>query len=425
MRFPVTRPSSSSRGAAAAVAAVGLLVASCGGAATRGADGAPPGPTGDQDDGGATRGLDVEAGGGTGTAKASPAALAAQKRYAHRIALTIGVDAYQAPIPALRFAVSDARRTAELFRQMGFDRVETIENDGATRAGMLDALQHKLPAMVGKNDLVVVFFAGHGVSRGDMGYVLPKDATKDIEKTGVSVQELKDLALRLDSPHVLYLVDACFSGTIFKHDAATGATQGYWDAVSAGRVVQVMSGGRADETVQEVDGWGTFTRALHDGLGGAADADKDQVVTVAELGAYVEHRIPKETKDKQHPEWGWLDGTGMITLVDARKVAAPAETIPRVVVSGLEGDMDRVYAAVDRKELKEAEGLVRDLLLKRDDAGLHLVLAAIYLERDATGNASLIEAELKSADAAKPTADLQKILLDLKSRLERARRQAY
>lgn len=426
MSASLPRSSGRSRGdrARPAAALIALALSACG----PGAAGPGVAPRGGEIVGG-ERGLELEAGPGTDrSAKTTPAFERARAVYAHRLALVVGINAYESPVPALRFAVDDARRTGALLRQIGFEQVETLEDAAATRSGILDALEKKLPSIAGSNDLVVVYFAGHGVTVKGQGYLLPKDSTRDVEATGLSVQRLKEAALRMKAAHVLFLADACFSGTMFHRGepAADYNRQAFWDAVADNRVVQVISAGGDGETVLEQDGWGVFTRALHDGLGGSADENGDLVITVAELGTFLTREVPARSKEHQHPQWGWIDGTGMITLVDERR-GPPEEgfSTKAHVPQALATALAPVLASIEGKEMKRAEEAVRDLLLKEDRVYYHLILAEIYLATDALGNASSIEAELRRAEAGGPDPTEMELLLTLRARLERARRRTY
>ena len=48
-------------------------------------------------------------------------------------------------------------------------------------------------------------------------------------------------------------------------------------------------------------GHGAFTKALLDGLRGAADYEKDDMLHFLELASYVSRAVPKLTNNSQHP----------------------------------------------------------------------------------------------------------------------------
>jgi uncharacterized caspase-like protein len=92
--------------------------------------------------------------------------------FANRHALIIGIDEYEDPgYPDLSYAVADARAVAKTpVVRFGFpeDNVRLILNQDATQGAIAEALEDwaSNPERIGDDDfLVVVFFAGHGVTR--------------------------------------------------------------------------------------------------------------------------------------------------------------------------------------------------------------------------------------------------------------------
>lgn len=356
----------------------------------------------------------------------------AQRHYAHRVAVTIGISAYAGrPWPPLKAAVTDAQHMANLFRAMGFDRIESLEDEAATRDGILDLLERRLPSIVHKEDLVVVFFAGHGATAGGQGYIVPRDADADLEQTAISVQRLKESALRMRFRHMLFLTDACFSGVMLRraalgHAEVDEANQlAYWEAAAQGRVVQILTAGSADELVPESHGWGRFTHAVYDGLDGAADLNDDGVVTVEELAAYTGDRVQREGNGRQHPQWGTMEGTGTALFLDMRRMPKSRQAVSRFrpVIPGLEVPLGRVYDSMERREWGTAERLLRDLMVKRADVELRLLLAEVFIETDTLGNARMIDAALRGAAERAVTAAVQEHIVDLRARLDKAQRE--
>jgi hypothetical protein len=314
---------------------------------------------------------------------------------------------------------------ADLFRAMGFDRVETLTDGDATRDGIVDLLENQLPLGVGEQDLVVVFFAGHGATAGGHGYIVPSDATDDLAQTAISVERLRNLARRMRVRHAVFLTDACFSGVMLHAPEVDRSSRlAYWEAAAHDRVVQILAAGRADELVQEGDGWGQFTRAIHAGLAGAADRNHDGVVTTEELAVYTDERVRREGKGRQHPQWGTLEGTGTALFLDLRRLPATAPPVPpaRPLVRGLEVPLRRIHALMERRDWARAERALREELLGHTDPELRLLLAEVYLETDTLGNASLIDAELSRVAEAEVTPEQQRRMLDLRARLDRAQR---
>ena len=357
----------------------------------------------------------------------TPAMNYAQRHYVHRVAVTIGINAYsRQPWPHLKAAVMDASHMTDLFLAMGFDRVESLEDDAATREGILDMLERQLPLIVGEQDLAVIFFAGHGATAGGEGYIVPSDSDDNLTQTAISVERLKASALRMRVRHTIFLMDACFSGVMLRRTEINEANNlTYWEAAAQDRVVQILTAGSAEEPANENIGWGHFTRAVYTGLAGAADRNQDGVVTTEELAVYTYDQVLREGKGLQHPQWGTMDGSGTAFFLDVRRLprtVQPAPSRTRSLVRGLEVPLGRIDALMERREWAQAERLLRELMLKHADGELRLLLAEVYIEEDPLGNARLIDAELRRAAKTKITPEQERRMFDLRARLDKARR---
>lgn len=120
------------------------------------------------------------------------------------------------------------------------DRIDTLKNQAATKAGILSALD-RLAANTGKGDIAVFYFCGHGQQIMDDngepdemdGYdesIVPHDAKGLYNPTGYTGENhLRDdeLGIRLAAisakagpeGNLLVLIDACHSGTATRADA--------------------------------------------------------------------------------------------------------------------------------------------------------------------------------------------------------------
>lgn len=122
----------------------------------------------------------------------SPAEFAAG-RSGKSWAVVIGVNAYQ-HVPNLTYAVADAKSIAELFAKQGF-KVASLYDGAATRKAIVHALGDQLPAEVGQQNQVVIFFAGHGeTKKNGAGNAQGSDVTptqdsaaEEISRRGLSI----------------------------------------------------------------------------------------------------------------------------------------------------------------------------------------------------------------------------------------------
>ena len=136
--------------------------------------------------------------------------------YGNSWAIVIGIDDY-AKWPKLQYAVRDAQGVRQtLIDKFGFtaERVVTLKNAEATRAGILRAFHDRLAhGSVQKNDRIFVFFAGHGATRKlssgrDLGYIVPADADPDqLATDAIPMTEIQNIAESLSAKHVLFVMD--------------------------------------------------------------------------------------------------------------------------------------------------------------------------------------------------------------------------
>lgn len=258
--------------------------------------------------------------GGANTAPA-PVAHAAATGYTGSWAIVVGVDNYP-KWPRLQYAVRDAEGVGQtLVQKFGFaaDHVITLKNEQATRRGILatfhDLLGHGQDGRTGglqPNDRVFVFFAGHGATRKlssgrDLGYIVPYDADPDnLASDAIPMTEIQNIAESLPAKHVLFVMDACYSGLGLTRGAANASFLRD-NAKRLGR--QMLTAGGTDQMVSDggPNGHSVFTWTLLQGLGGKADLNGDGLITATELAAYVAPAVASVSR--QTPAFGSLPGS--------------------------------------------------------------------------------------------------------------------
>lgn len=227
--------------------------------------------------------------------------------------LSIGV-AYNNPEWALNYTAADADAVARAFRDRSrkvFRAVEhhVITGPEATRAQIARGFIWLRNQMT-QHDVAIIFFAGHGLRDHDgMFYLFPADGDPDaLLATGVSETVLKDTLQGMPG-RVMLLLDACHSGSVnlaqhLRQRGLEAATDDLVrDLVTDDYGVIVMAASTSRESSLESREWGhgAFTKALVEGLSGAADYNKDQTVYLNELDLFVSERVKKLTGGRQHP----------------------------------------------------------------------------------------------------------------------------
>jgi uncharacterized caspase-like protein/peptidoglycan/xylan/chitin deacetylase (PgdA/CDA1 family) len=251
-----------------------------------------------------------------GKGTAAPAAkVAVTTGYANSWAIVIGIDDY-AKWPKLQYAVRDAQGVRQvLIEKFGFapERVVSLQNAEATRTGILAAFHDKLAhGGVQKNDRIFVFFAGHGATRKlssgrDLGYIVPSDSDPNQFATdAIPMTEIQNIAESLTARHVLFVMDACYSGLGLTRGAGSN-TFLRDNAKRIGR--QMLTAGGTDQLVADggPNGHSVFTWTLLQGLAGKGDLNGDGLITATELAAYVAPAVAGVSN--QTPAFGSLPGS--------------------------------------------------------------------------------------------------------------------
>ena len=221
--------------------------------------------------------------------------------------LAVGSDSYAPDFPDLQYAGADAEALAdELARQEGgmYTRVyaRSLTGRDVSRERILGVLKEFRD--IRPEDMLVLFFSGHGVRERDRKgrtqyYYLPAGTKKSgVARQGLAWEDFSREIASLRAGRVILLLDACHSG-----DVSAGASNEKVASSLAGQVGVVFTSSSGNEFSYEDRSWGhgAFTRALLDGLGGAADFTGDRVVDWSELQLYVSTSVRAMTRGGQNP----------------------------------------------------------------------------------------------------------------------------
>jgi WD40 repeat protein len=228
--------------------------------------------------------------------------------------LAVGINRYADPaIQPLSFAVADAAAMLQVLQE----RCRGVYELGSTtlltesRAtpeawrGALDEIAAALRGRAKPDDLLVMFFAGHGVLDASSGvyYFVGHDFKIADLLAGrysgcVSWRDFRTLS---DVPcRKLVLLDSCHSGAIqpLRSRNLKAAIRTLEDDV-----IFTLTASAGNQRSAENKLWqhGVFTKCLIEGLGGAAAGPGDRFVTLNELAGYVERAVPRLTDGMQNP----------------------------------------------------------------------------------------------------------------------------
>jgi uncharacterized caspase-like protein len=250
-------------------------------------------------------------------------------------AVVIGINDYP-QLPRLKYAVNDAREFHRFLiekNRMPINNVTLLLNDQATLKNLRSTLGTKLKNAAGIDDMVIIFFAGHGATERDATsadgdglekYLLPWETDPaDLYSTAMPMREIAHIFGRIRSDRLIFIADSCYSGasggrTISVTGTRANITDVFLERISGGRGKVIITASAANEVSVEKDELrhGVFTYYLLEGLRGAADFDRDGAITVDEAYSYVSEKVPRATGQEQHPvKKGSVEGSFVMSLV--------------------------------------------------------------------------------------------------------------
>lgn len=235
-------------------------------------------------------------------------------------ALAIGVSDYQQKSLKLdlRCARQDALCLGDLFREMaskiGKDPrqhdIRLLLDEQATRGNIAKELDG-LRGAVGKGDLVMVSFAGHGRAvEGDDFYFLPSDFQGgSLAAEAVQWQYITGrLGKIAQSALVIVILDACYSGAVFEPDDTRSFEQvpeqdfavKMAEASQKGMIVFTSSLKSQKSREDPSLGHGLFTLAFLEALRMQPDGDV-QWITLEQVAEHVQRRVAELSNKTMRP----------------------------------------------------------------------------------------------------------------------------
>jgi len=251
-------------------------------------------------------------------------------------AVIIGINDYP-NVRKLKFAVNDAKAFYDHLVSHNYipaENVTLLLDWEATLTKLRSTLGTHLKRKARKDDMVIIYFAGHGSTEKDVmspdgdgleKYLLPYDADpKDLYASALPMREISHIFNRVQSERLVFLADSCYSGasggrTIGIAGTRSNISENFLDRVASGkgRVIITASGSNEVSAENEDLQHGVFTYYLIEGLQGKADMDKDGLITVDEVYRYVSEQVPRATGQEQHPvKKGTVEGQLILGVIE-------------------------------------------------------------------------------------------------------------
>ncbi len=215
-------------------------------------------------------------------------------------AVIIGVSSYE-HMHTLKYSDDDAYKVYAFLRSpeggaVDDAQIKILIDDYATRDNVLSALTETF-SKAGKNDMVVMYFSGHGLK----GSFLPIDY--DGFNNKIYHQEINTILNSSPAKFKLLIADACHSGSLLTSKGGN-PFEGFYQALAQSQpgMALIMSS-KSEETSLESNNLrqGVFSHFLLKGLKGDADLNTTNTVTIAELFKYISSNVKSYTANRQSP----------------------------------------------------------------------------------------------------------------------------
>ena len=242
-------------------------------------------------------------------------------------ALLIGLSYEGSEVSSLPGIDVDLKLARQVARDMGIRDIRELWNAKATLQGIVSAIE-ELGTGVGAEDLVLIYFSGHGAQVPDRGEIDEPDGLDEVlvpfDAVGTGASSLNMLVddhfgrllAAIPSRKVLVVVDACNSGTATKGISVfpkfwaypgyprTRVTKDFRSNDKGFRVADAGGGGAnfigimaaQDDELANATGTGSvLTKALHEAVSTLMGRDV-RGVTVEDLFQEMEERVASEMR---------------------------------------------------------------------------------------------------------------------------------
>ena len=271
-------------------------------------------------------------------------------------ALLIGINDY-AEIKDLDYCMADVQTLKDRLISVGFpDQNVFTLSDGASPAKYLPSkvnIERELAgvlSLVGRHDLLVVGFSGHGVHLDGSSYFCPMEASlAKPEETLISLEAVYAQLSACEAGQKLLLVDACRDDPRpggAKTVKATAGAKGFAKSLEQppGGILVLTSCQPGQVSVEDPKlGHGVFMHFVLAGLAGAADREegnRNGAVSLLELYKFAESHTKSHVWDTrslhQTPMLrGEIKGDYEIARLESPSRSAPEPSAPQVVTSSI------------------------------------------------------------------------------------------
>lgn len=218
-------------------------------------------------------------------------------------AVVVGIASYN-HMPALRYTKDDAYEMGMFLKSpaggaLPDNQIKLLIDEQATKGNIIRTMKDVF-GKAGPNDLVMLYFSGHGLK----GSFLP--INYDGFNNKLPHEEINQIMENSAAKYKLCIADACHSGSLFAARSASelAVLETYYTTLGQSEAgTALLMSSKSDETSLESSGLrqGVFSHYLIRGLKGEADANTNSIVSISELYNFINKGVREYTGNRQTP----------------------------------------------------------------------------------------------------------------------------
>ncbi len=265
--------------------------------------------------------------------------MAQTQKVPNTYAVVIGISNYENKgIEDLQFANTDAMAFADFLKSKAggsvpAENIKLFVEESATNAAIYSSFSW-LVETVEPNDLVYIYFAGHGDMESETAYKLGflltyQTPRRTFINNAIRIEDLNNYANTLAlKAKVVVITDACHSGSLISSNRQLRTVVNNQLSAGKSKAIRIASC-RADQLSMEDAFWGggkgVFTYYFLNGMLGFAEKNNDGIVSISEIKKYLETSFAKDSfliakQHKQNPVFNG-DDTVQLAVIDKPKFA--------------------------------------------------------------------------------------------------------
>lgn len=171
------------------------------------------------------------------------------------------------------------------------------QSDEVTRTDILRKIQ-TLSKKCKPDDIIVLYFSGHGYSENNEGYLIPYDTDLDlISDTSIAIQRIKDELDKCEAKTKILIIDSCYSGIGHGKKVDSKMSEAFENSlfsnISEGLVIFASCKQNEQSYYLEDNSMSVFTYYLIEGLKGNAGLNDNSEISFEDLYTFVTKKVMK------------------------------------------------------------------------------------------------------------------------------------